>query len=119
MTQRDPEVGGHGFRSFYLPALMSALYMTFSIPYLVPIARRIYGNPAISLARLNIILHKRMEAGSGLFDDKTKLTASDQWSGSQSRPASSRLLLASVLGPWMGVWREWGGIGSNLTPSKP
>lgn len=56
-------------------------------------------NPAISLAGLNIILHKRMEAGSGLFDDKTKLTASDQWSGSQPRPASSRLLRANMLGP--------------------
>lgn len=93
---RDAEAGGRGFRPFYLPALMSALYMTFSIPYLVPIARRIYGNPAISLAGLNIILHKRMEAGSGLFDDKTKFMASDQWSGSQPRPTSSRLLLASV-----------------------
>lgn len=56
-------------------------------------------NPAISLAGLNIILHKRMEAGSGLFDDKTKLAASDQWSGSQPRPASSRLLLTNMLGP--------------------
>lgn len=47
----------------------------FSIPYLVLIAKKIYSNPEISLAGLNMILHKRMEAGNGLFDDKTKLRA--------------------------------------------
>lgn len=67
--------GQRCFQTILFAPLMSALYVTLLVPYLVLIARRIYGDPEISLARLNIILYKRMEAGNGLFDDKTKLRA--------------------------------------------
>lgn len=44
------------------------------MPYLVLRARRIYGNPEISLAGLNIIFFSRMEEDPGFLDDKN-LTA--------------------------------------------
>lgn len=67
--------GQRQFQTILFAPLMSALSVTLLVTYLVLIARRIYGNPEISLAGLNMILYKRMEAGNGLFDDKTKLRA--------------------------------------------
>lgn len=67
--------GQRQFQTILFAPLMSALSVTLLVPYLVLIAKRIYDNPEISLAGLNMILYKRMEAGNGLFDDKTKLRA--------------------------------------------
>lgn len=75
MTRRNSE-GRGDFRALYLPPFdVCPPCDLFSMPYLALLARRIYGNPDISLAGLNIILHKRMEACNGLFDDKTKVRA--------------------------------------------
>lgn len=68
--------GRGDFRPFIGSFDVRPLCDLFSTPYLALIARRIYGNPEISLAGLNIILHRRMEAGNGLFDDKAKVRAS-------------------------------------------
>lgn len=68
--------GRGGFRPFIGSFDVRPLCDLFSTPYLALIARRIYGNSEISLAGLNIILHRRMEAGNGLFDDKAKVRAS-------------------------------------------
>lgn len=84
MTWRNSE-GRGDFRQFYLLRFdVCPLSGPISIPYLVLIARKIYSNPEISLAGLNIILHKRMEVGDNPFDDKTKLRAfwSAEWAPS-------------------------------------
>lgn len=57
----------------------------FSIPYLVPIARRIYDNPEISSAGLNTIFYKGAvamnEVGNELCDDR-QTQLSNRWSWS-------------------------------------
>lgn len=50
--------GQRQFQTILFATLMSALYVTLLVPYLVLIARRIYDDPKISLAGLTIILTK-------------------------------------------------------------
>lgn len=114
--------GRGDFRPFIGSFDVRPLCDLFSTPYLALIARRIYGNPEISLAGLNIILHRRMEAGNGLFDDKAKVRASStaelESAGNRQDKDSINIALGQCAGTLdRGIWEEL--LGAILLPPKP
>lgn len=93
--------------NFICPFDVCPLRDLLSIPYLVLIARRIYGNPEVSLAGLNIILHKRMEAGNDslMIKPNSELSHHLSWSTTWKSPDKDGLDI--VLGPCVGT-PDWG-----------
>ena len=92
--------------------------------YLALIARRIYGNPDISLAGLNIILHKRMEACNGLFDDKTKVRAFSpaEMESALEPPEQGQPQCCSQPVRWVSDWAydgKWGDQNNWVLASLP